>query len=198
VSLAAKPIPSRDIAAWPKRNDAAAELGCSKSTVRRLEQRGVLEAERDAEGTTRIRPESLRRARAELAAMASHASADRTLAQSRASAPNPEAPTPSSLTNATSAASREAEIFAALSAGRSPIQVVIELGVSSADVAGALRAWEQLMAPWEPPASAVAAHVDALTSFARDLQAFAVSLDARVSRLEAVLLRGVPEGDAPT
>lgn len=191
-SPTAEPFPSRQIDSWPKRDDASRKLEVSKSTIRRLEARGVLQTARDAEGATRIDPESLARAARELgvrAASPTHVASD---APSEA-LPNPGVAyaTPQKRVGSDSVA-REAEIFAALSAGRTPIQAVIELGVSSADVARALHAWEQLMAPWEPPVSAVAAHIDALTAFARDLQAFVVALEARVARLEAQQAIGAP------
>ncbi|MCB9613499.1 MAG: hypothetical protein H6722_13700 [Sandaracinus sp.] len=82
------------------------------------------------------------------------------------------------------AGAREPEIFAALAAGRAPIQVVIELGVSAMEVEAALVAWQRLMAPWEPPASVVVEHVDALTACVHELHAVVAHLDVRLSQLE--------------
>lgn len=187
-SLAAEPIPSHGVSSWPKRDDAVVALGRSKSTVRRLEASGVLVAVRDEAGATRIDPQSLARAQRELGAspqarpqpIARHVDTD----EARGAGPTWGAPERRSTSS-----SKEPEIFAALSAGRSPVQVVVELGVTSVEVEAAMAAWARLMGPWEPPVSVAVAHLEAITAFARDLQASVVALDARVAGLETALVR---------
>jgi hypothetical protein len=182
-SGAGRTFAAREVETWPKRADAEAALGVSKSTVRRLEKSEVLVGVRDEDGVTRIEPESLARAVRQLGA--SSAATDAPLRRSAFTHGDKVGMPPVTVPERRVAgAMREPEIFAALSAGRSPVQIVIELEVTAAEVEAAIVSWQRLMLPWEPPASAVVAHVDALTACVHELHALVCTLDARLVRLE--------------